>query len=134
MLPRSFQFNMLAYDCSVYAWRAALQPATDGVKTEARGWISSLRPCGSTGTGPAMAHALQVKECKLFVLLTDGEPNCGVPHTWGPQTIPEHLALLESHNTQSARIDTFGIGATGRFKQFCIDVAAHSGGTYTDCR
>jgi hypothetical protein len=128
-LPKNFKFNMLAFDCSVRPWKNALQPADDATKNQATAWISGLQPQGATGTGPAMAQALQEKGAKLFVLLTDGAPNCGASGTSG------HLAMINAANSSKATINTFGIGAYGIFKQFCIDIASQNGpGSYTDVK
>jgi hypothetical protein len=128
-LPKSFKFDMLAYDCSMYPWKGSLQPADDATKNAALAWIAQLRPLGATGTGPAMVMALQQKGCKLFVLLTDGAPNCGA------NSISGHLSMITSSNSQKATINTFGIGAYGIFKQFCIDIASQNGpGSYTDVK
>ncbi|MEZ0228683.1 MAG: VWA domain-containing protein [Planctomycetota bacterium] len=128
-LPKNFKFNMLAFDCSVYPWKSSLQPADDPTKNQALAWISGLQPQGATGTGPAMAQALQEKGSKLFVLLTDGAPNCGASGNAG------HLAMINAANSSKATINTFGIGAYGIFKQFCIDIASQNGpGSYTDVK
>jgi hypothetical protein len=135
-LPKNFKFNMLAFDCSVRSWKNALQPADDPTKNQALSWISSLQPTGATGTGPAMAQALQEKGAKLFVLLTDGAPNCGAGDGWGSAScIAAHLAMITGSNTMKATINTFGIGAYGEFKQFCVDIASQNGpGSYTDVK
>jgi hypothetical protein len=128
-LPKSFKFDMLAYDCSMYPWKGSLQPADEPTKNAALAWISQLQPLGATGTGPAMVMALQQKGCKLFVLLTDGAPNCGAG------SISGHLSMITSSNSMKATINTFGIGAYGIFKQFCIDIASQNGpGSYTDVK
>lgn len=132
-LPKNFKFNMLSYDCSVYPWLPELVIATDSNKQLALSWIRSLQPQGGTGSGPAVAVALNIKACKLYVLLTDGQPNC--PWMEGePQCIPNHLKMIRENNSQKAIINVFGIGATGVCKQFCQDVASQSGGSYTDVR
>ena len=134
-LPKSFKFNMYSFDCGVYQWQGSLQPADDATKNAAMGWINQLQPQGATGTGPAMSAALQLKDCKLFVLLTDGAPNCGAGDESGDSScIKAHLVMIDQANSQHAVINVFGIGATGEFKQFCMDVASQNGGSYTDVR
>ena len=67
------------------------------------------------------------ESANLTILLTsDGNPNCGAAGTSG------HLTMILNANTQGAAIHTFGIQAGGIFRQFLIDVAAQTGGTYTD--
>jgi len=134
-LPKSFKFTLLAYDCSVYVWNAKLVPAIDQNKKSAIEWINELKPQGATGTGPATVQALQIKENKLLILLTDGAPNCGAGNGQGDWSCMEaHLSQIHWANTQHARIDVFGISATSVFKQFCLDVASQNGGSYTDVR
>jgi hypothetical protein len=134
-LPKSFKFNVMAYDCSYYQWKTSMQPVDDVNKASAIKWVGSLQPQGATGTGPAMTIALQDKENKLVVLLTDGAPNCGSRDEDGSwDCMMGHLSQIDCANTQKARIDVFGIGATGTFKQWCIMVASQNGGSYTDVR
>ena len=43
--------------------------------------------------------------------------------------------MISAANTQKATINTFGIGAYGIFKQFCVDISTQNGpGTYTDVK
>ncbi len=135
-LPSTFKFNMYSYDCGCYPWQGGLQPADDQHKQDAMGWISNLQPMGATGTGAATAQALTSNaSCKLFVLLTDGAPNCDAGDESGDSScIAAHLAMIDQNNTQHAVINCFGIGATGEFKQFCMDVASQNGGQYSDVR
>jgi hypothetical protein len=135
-LPKSFKFNMLGFDCNLYPWKGSLQPADEPTKNAALSWISQLQPLGATGTGPAMAQAMQEKGSKLFVLLSDGAPNCGAGDGWGSSScIAAHLAMICSANSAKATVNCFGIGAYGQFKQFLIDVAAKNGpGSYTDVK
>jgi hypothetical protein len=135
-LPNTFKFNMYSYDCGSYPWQGGLQPADDQHKQDAMGWISNLQPMGATGTGAAVAQALNSNtSCKLFVLLTDGAPNCDAGDESGDAScIAAHLQMIDQNNTQHAVINVFGIGATGEFKQFCMDVASQNGGQYSDVR
>jgi hypothetical protein len=135
-LPNTFKFNMYSYDCGCYPWQGGMQPADDQHKQDALGWISNLQPMGATGTGAAVAQALNSNNsCKLFVLLTDGAPNCDAGDESGDSScIAAHLQMIDQNNTQHAVINVFGIGATGEFKQFCMDVASQNGGQYSDVR
>jgi hypothetical protein len=134
-LPASFKFNMMAFDCETYTWQDSLQPADDAHKQAATGWINALQPEDATGTGPGMALALQLKQSMLYVLLTDGAPNCGAGDQSGDDScIAAHLQMINQANTQKAVINVFGIGASGDFRQFCVNIAAQNGGTYTDVR
>jgi len=135
-IPASFKFNMYSYDCGCYPWHNSLQPADTAHKQDAISWISKLKPLGSTGTGPAMVQAMtNNSSCKLFALLTDGAPNCGAGDESGdPSCLAAHLQMIDAGNTGHAVIDTFGIGASGGFRQFCMDVASQNGGSYDDVR
>jgi hypothetical protein len=131
-LPDNFKFNMLAYDCSIYPWQGAMQQADAAHKAAAVGWIYGQQPQGATGTGPACAAALKDANNKLVVLLTDGDPNCGAGDGWSDST-NLHRRMIKSAN-KGAVVNVYGIGATGSFKAFCMNVASDNGGTYTDVK
>lgn len=134
-LPKSFRFNLESFDCGHYFWRMIGVQATEANKASAFEWISQLQPQGATGTGPAVAAALQDRNNKLVVLLTDGAPNCGAGDESGSTScIEAHRKMISSCNGQRATINTFGIGAYSEFKQFCVDVASDSGGSYADVK
>lgn len=134
-LPKNFKFDMLAFDCGIFVWKGSMVPADDANKNSGIGWAMSLQPQGATGTGPAGAAGLSNRSNKLVVLLTDGAPNCGAGSGWGDSSdIAAHRTMIKQNNSQKAVINVFGIGATGEFKQFCMNVAADSGGAYTDVR
>jgi hypothetical protein len=132
-LPKNFKFNMVAFDCGVFQWQGSMVVADDGNKNTAIGWIMALQPQGATGTGPATTAGLSDKTNKLVVLLTDGAPNCGAGNGWGDSScIAAHRSMISQNNSSKATINVFGIGATGEFKQFCMNVAGDNGGSYTD--
>lgn len=134
-LPKTFRFNLISYDCSVYLWLYQSVQATDQNKSLAIEWINNQQPQGGTGTGPAVAVALIDKNNKLVVLLTDGAPNCGAGDDSGSSyCMDAHRKMLDDANSQHAVIDVFGIGATGEFKGFCQQVASDNGGSYADVR
>jgi hypothetical protein len=126
-LPEDFKFNVIVYDCSFTPWQAEMQKADPPQKAAAIGWVMGKSAGGGTGTAAGTCAALGDRENKLVVLLTDGEPYCGA-------TLEAHRGMIRAGNAQNAVINVFGIGATGRFKQFCMDVAADNGGTYSDVR
>ncbi|MBX3468142.1 MAG: VWA domain-containing protein [Planctomycetes bacterium] len=125
-LSRSFSFNIVAYDCGTRLWSQEMKRATDGNKASASAWVGALQPTGATGTGPACALALGDKRNMAVVLLTDGAPNCGASGVEG------HRAMIRDANTQGATITVFGIAASGTYRQFCVNVAGDSGGSYYD--
>jgi len=129
-LPESITLDVLAYDCSTSAWQGRLVPATPAARASAGAWVLQLRPGGGTGTGPAVVQAIH-EGPRLVVLLTDGSPNCGAPWPYGgPATDESHRSMIRAANTRGARIDVFGIGATGSLEQWCRNVAGDSGGQY----
>lgn len=138
-LPRSFKFNVVAYDCLTYFMpngTGGLLEANDTNKNLAIAWVNNLVPLGGTGTGPACSMALNFwKSNKLLILLTDGVPNCGAgPEDESQACMDAHRSQIRWANTQRATVSVFGIGATGEFKRFCQNVATENGGSYTDVR
>ena len=140
-LSANFKFNIVAYDCMLYLWRNGLSPADDMAKQAALGWVNMLIPQGATATGPAVSLALGDRTNHTIALITDGAPNCGVPayqpfYTSGwfdeNAAIGQHRQMISSNNAQGARINVFGIAASGSYRNFCQVVAADSGGSYTD--
>lgn len=145
-----WQANILAYDCNV---RWALQEYGNSsvsmmpVKANLErfeSWVTKLEPGGGTGTGPAVYEAAWYvpKSCKQLVLITDGAPCCGEFEAPGdPPTLRRHLSMIEDAQKLRTergggrfRIDVVGVGATGVFKQFCLDVAARGAGTFVEVK
>lgn len=130
-LPPAWRFNVLLYGCATRLWKPTLVVATDGAKAEATQWVEWSETIGGTGTGPAVAQGLMLDRSNLaVVLLTDGEPNCGVYPE--PPIADKHRAMIRNANAQGAVINVFGIGARGEFRAFCQGVATDAFGTYTD--
>ena len=125
-LPKNFKFNIVDYSCTLRKWSSILKEANEPNKLAATGYVNSLYPNGGTGTGPAVVLALQDKEVKKIVLLTDGAPGCG------GSTPNVHRAMIKTHNTQGASVDVFGIGAYSTYKQFCQNVANDNNGAFID--
>ena len=125
-LDRSMEFNLHMYDCAVTSWQRTLQPATTSLVQDAQNWVQQIVATGATGTGVAVAEALRDPAIMTVILITDGAPNCGASGAAG------HLAMIQNANVQGAEIHTFGIAASGSYRQFLQDVAATSGGIYVD--
>ncbi|MCW8140010.1 MAG: VWA domain-containing protein [Planctomycetota bacterium] len=131
-LSRNFRFNVIAFDCATHQWQRRLQEANDTNKAAALAWVRRLSPGGATGTGPAVALALYSdRDNKSVVLLTDGEPNCGLDDG-NDFSLEAHRRVIRNENTQRAVINVFGIAARGQWRRFCQNVAADSGGSYFD--
>lgn len=133
-LPKSFTFNVIFYDECIRPWQKKNVPADDANKKAVLSFIGGQQPMGFTNTGLGVASALQDKQCKSVVLLSDGEPNfldCACNYVGSYE---EHKSLIRNSNSQSARIDCFGIGVAGDpdARRFMQDVAAASMGTYVE--
>lgn len=134
-LPDTFKFNVIFYDECIRPWMNATVPASSSNKQAALAWINGQEPMGFTNSGLAVATALSDKANKMVVLLSDGEPNfldCAANYVG---TYDQHRQMIKSANTQSARVDCFGIGveANPDARKFMQDVAADNGGTYVEC-
>jgi hypothetical protein len=124
-LPDTYEFNIVAYSCTLLRWSYNRRRATPANKTDAAQWVMTLQPFGGTGTGPAVAVALGERDNKTIALLTDGAPGCGQG-----DTIDSHFRMIVSNNVQAARVHCFGIGAYGVFEQFLRDVSQATAGRY----
>jgi hypothetical protein len=125
-LSPNVRFNVVAYACSVKSWKPGLVPASEANKAAAIAWTAALQPSGGTGTGPATALALNDKQCQAVALLTDGAPNCGADDA------EAHRKMINTANSQRATVNVFGVDAAGPYRDFCLDIAGDSGGSYYD--
>lgn len=135
-LPPAMRFSVVAYNCNTWEVPQGYIAATPGAKANAVSWArNALRVEGGTGTGPAVVSALQRRENKHVVVLTDGEPGCQGDSPILLERVATHLALVRRHNTQGARIDVFGLNPpTALCRSFCQQMAAGNGGTYFEVR
>jgi hypothetical protein len=124
-LSESFKFNVVSYDCITNTWSSELKKASEANKAAASAWVNALKVAGGTGTGPAVVLGLNFGDVMAVAVLTDGEPNCGVD-------MEGHRQMIRVQNDQGARIDVFGIQATGIYRSFCRSVASENSGTYFD--
>jgi hypothetical protein len=125
-LSNNMLFNIIAYDCGIRLWEDGMRPADNNYKASAISWLYALQAVGATGTGPAAAAALALKDNMMVALVTDGCPNCGASGYEG------HRRMISNSNTQGATINVFGIGANGEMRAFCQAIASDSGGLYFD--
>lgn len=127
-LSPNLRFGIVEYGCLISSWRPELVRATPGAKQSAYGWIEALSAGGSTATGPATVVGLAYKPDAL-ALLTDGQPNCVVYRE-------EHRPMIRRANVDRVPITVFGISLNGSTyaREFCLGVAADSGGSYVDVR
>lgn len=133
-LPETFKFNVIFYDECIRCWQSQTVPASTANKQASFGWINGQQPMGFTNTGLAVATALAEKTNKLVVLLSDGEPNfldCAANYVG---TYQQHRQMIRQTNTQSARVDCFGIGVESNpdARRFMQDVAGDNNGNYTE--
>lgn len=131
-LPKQYSFNATAYDCDFSDCFSGMLPADDANKAKAYAWARALKANGATGTAKAVCHALDERNNRLVVLITDGAPNCNTRLKNGNVDSKDHREEIREYNLQKATINVFGIGAKGVFKQFCVDVAADNNGIYKD--
>jgi hypothetical protein len=125
-LPDTVRFNVIAFDCNVFSWDPAMPAADNQAKVDAEAWVAALVPLGGTGTGAAVSEALRERSNRTLLLASDGRASCGAPGTAG------HLCEVLGENRQGAKIHTFGIDTFGEYRQFLVDMADLTGGTYTD--
>ncbi|OGG37433.1 hypothetical protein A2110_01315 [Candidatus Jorgensenbacteria bacterium GWA1_54_12] len=140
-LPATWRFSVVAFDCGVRAWRFTTAMAVAENKADASTWVWALMPMGATNTSEGVIRALMMdRECLTVALLTDGAPNCFCPPTvsgtgswdaYARACNDWHLGRVLLNNTQGATINTFGIGASGLYEQFLMNMAMQTGGTYT---
>ena len=123
-LHEEARFNVITFACDIHSWSMETQLATEPNRLALESWLLGELPYGGTGTGMAVAHALEEREVLTVLLITDGQPNCGATGTAG------HLAQILDANDQEAAIYTFGIEASGIFQQFLLDIASRTGGVY----
>jgi hypothetical protein len=136
-LAPTFRFNVVAYDCAMRRMWPQLRRADDAAKQAAVAWVNGLRAAGGTGTGPATALALSDREVQALALLTDGEPNCGCDGREQADFMKCHREMIQRANVQRAVINVFKIGSHsewtgGNLREFCRNVAADSGGSFTE--
>jgi len=123
-LTEDMTFNILAYHCSLRAWRLDRVPATVENIAAATAWVRTLIARGGTATGPSTAVALDDRDVYLVALISDGAPNCGANGLYG------HRVAISENNLQGAVIHTFGIGVHSSAETFMRVVASDSGGVY----
>ncbi len=134
-LPETFKFNVIFYDECVRTWQSQTVLASLPNKKAAFAWVAQQEPMGFTNTGLAVASALADKANKMVVLLSDGEPNfmdCAANYVG---SFDQHRGMVRTANTQTAKIDSFGIGVASDpdARRFMQDVASENGGTYVEC-
>lgn len=124
-LSENISFNIITFDCTMMEFKPQIVKASDENKAHAIAWVNSILLGGGTGSGPAVSLALNDKENRTVVPLTDGEPTCGFD-------TKEHLQMIKAANTQGAKINVFGISAYGEYRAWCQKVASENGGNYYD--
>lgn len=141
LLPEDFEFNIVTFSCEYRFFKdTGLVKATKATKDEATQWVFKIAPFGETGTAIAVENALALsRKNKHIVLLTDGEPNCGLymdenfcreHHLEIPSVIELHRKYIRTANIQRANIDVYAIGAYNVFEEFCRNVASDNAGSY----
>ena len=133
-LPENYHFNVLFYDeCVMSCWTNKQQASAEN-KAASFNWINNVQPDGWTNTGLGVVTALGDKSNTTVVLLSDGAPNfmdCAMNYVG---TYDQHRDLINTQNTQGARVNCFGIGIATDVdaRSFLQSVAGDTGGTYVD--
>ncbi len=98
-LSSNFKFDIVAFDCAKSYCFGTTMDATEGNKISGAGWTAGLSPTGATGTGPTCAWALgNYGDCRTFVLVTDGGPNCMDSSGWSSGSWQQHAAMISGAN------------------------------------
>lgn len=124
-LDETQKFALIDFTCITWPLWSELRPATAKNKAEAISWLMAREPRSSTGTGPAVVAALSLGPDSV-ILLTDGDPNCGLQPG-------EHRDLIRRMN-RGTRIDVIGIGVISQTRAWCQQIACQNNGTYMDVR
>ncbi len=152
-LKKNTSFDIVAFDATVQPFRPRLVPATPGNISSAVRWVEELQPW--TEGGAYTKEGWQRGETNLFAaikwifgikgkgihftgklkpladtvfLLADGEPTCG------ELIVPDEiLAVLEEyHEVSRVTIHTISFDLIGIGRQFLVDVARITGGTFVE--
>lgn len=124
-LPEVMEFDIVVFSTLYSALWGEVRRATPAAKAEAEAFVRSLRPGGGTDTGPAVAWAVDhYANTKVFALLSDGlARNAALA-----------LDLIDYCANPDQKVHTFGLDIAGGGEDWLIDVAARTGGTYTQVR
>lgn len=129
-LPATFKFDIVKFVCGQSACFSELREATEGNKLAAASWVGSLMPSGATGTGPAVAWALNLPgydECKTYLVVTDGAPNC-MGSSGGYASWQTHLSTITGANGKGATIHGVNISpSTAAQISFVQGIASQNG-------
>ncbi len=152
-LKKNTSFDIVAFDAQVTPFRPRLVPATPGNIAAAVRWVEELQPW--TEGGAYTKEGWQRGETNLFAaikwifgikgkgihftgklrpladtvfLLADGEPTCG------ELTVPDEIlgVLEEYHEVSRVTIHTISFDLVGVGRQFLVDVARITGGTFVE--
>ncbi len=130
-LPERVLFNVVVYDeCPMICFSTS-RPANAANLAAAIGWLNAVQPDGWTNTGLGVSTALQERDNRQIVLVTDCLPNfldCALQYVATPE---QHAEVIQFANLQGARIDVFSlIACSPEGAAFCDRIAADSGGTH----
>ncbi len=152
-LKKTTSFDIVAFDATVQPFRPRLVPATPGNVSAAVRWVEELQPWAEGGA--YTKEGWQRGETNLFAaikwifgikgkgihftgklkpladtvfLLADGEPTCG------ELIVPDEIlgVLEEYHEVSRVTIHTISFDLIGIGRQFLVDVARITGGTFVE--
>jgi hypothetical protein len=128
-LSDDFMFDVLEFTCTWSLCFGGLEDADEGNKEFARDFVNSLKlnPKGATATGPCVAWALQHYESRVFILVTDGDPNV-LKSGSGRVDWQTHALMIREANTEGATIHVIAISPTSeQMIEFNRTVTAQNG-------
>jgi Mg-chelatase subunit ChlD len=121
---RDVRFNIISFHSTVRSFKNELVPAGKAQKGEALTWVGKLRATGATNIYDALVLALDLKDVDSVFLLSDGAPSAGEV-----VDMDEILRRITSMNRfRRVRINTIGIGVSGRTAKFMQDLAQENFG------
>ena len=119
LLPKTTQFNVVAYNNQIISWQKKLRPATKKSVKSAVRFVDNLKMGSATHTDEALQRALQVPGVDTVVLLSDGAPIKGGRRREDSSTlIPKILKWVENFNaSRQIRIHAFGFAGAGTWPE-----------------
>ena len=109
-LPEQDRFNIITFESKIEHYKDGLLTATEKNREEAKDYIDSIGPAGSTNLYNGVELALNMlkdsgNRAPIIILLTDGHPNAGKF-----STPPSIRTNVKEHNTVDCPIFCLGFG------------------------
>jgi len=135
--PPSGTFGLIAFHTVVKGWRPRMVKANAGMKGDAKEWVESLKPTGTTNIYGALEMAFRVAgmgitdkyyppSADTIFLLSDGAPT----HEDLTDDKPDRILRAVRHWNRLKRMKIHTIGLKGHSASFMRALATENGGTY----